>query len=156
MATGRNRSGTLVSQLSSQLQMYPVQSKDCVNLQASIHVNGSGGYPNVLLNRDWWKDVQNGDVIELKGGPHKESCVFVLEPTDPAGLPPNIQVSISQDVAKYFELSAGTEVTLTKVGPEKYAADVVESSEYNSWAASPQSLNTFSSNSERSVQFNSQ
>jgi hypothetical protein len=135
MATGRNRSGTLVShvsQLSSQLQMYPMQTKDSVNLQVSVHVNGSSGYPNVLLNRDWWKDVQNGDVIELKAGPNKESCVFVLESTDPVGLPPNIQVysnqsislllahscwqvSVSQDVAKYFELSGGTEVCLTKV-----------------------------------------
>jgi hypothetical protein len=95
MATGRNRSGTLLSQLSAQVQAHSVSSTSSVTLQTSIHGNATSNYPNVLLNRTCWPGIQVGDVIELRAAHMKESCVFIIDESDPIGLPQHLQVCTS-------------------------------------------------------------
>jgi hypothetical protein len=92
MATARNRSGTISSQLTSQLQAHPTHFDGSVRLQMSVHPNGALEYPNVLLNRERWPAIQVGDIIELTAAHIKEPCVFVIDLNDPVGLHPNIQV----------------------------------------------------------------
>lgn len=92
MATGRNRSGTLLSQLSAQVQAYSVHPTSSVTLQTSIHSNAASNYPNVLLNRACWPGIQVGDVIELRAPHMKEPCVFIIDQNDPLNLPQHLQV----------------------------------------------------------------
>jgi len=93
MSTARNRSGTISSQLTSQIQAHASYFDGSVRLQTSVHPNGQHEYPNVLLNRDRWPGIQTGDVIELTASHMKEPCVFVIDQNDPVGLPANLQVS---------------------------------------------------------------
>jgi hypothetical protein len=92
MATARNRSGTISSQLTSQIQAHPTYFDGSVRLQTSVHPNSALEYPNVLLNRERWPAIQVGDVIELTAAHMKEPCIFVIDQNDPVGLPPNLQV----------------------------------------------------------------
>ncbi|CAG7852569.1 Vacuolar membrane-associated protein IML1 [Serendipita indica DSM 11827] len=126
MATGRRRSGTLVSQLSAQAQAQAGHFVSTITLQASTHGNASNNYPNVLLNRDRWPGIQVGDVIELRASHMAEPCVFIIDASDPVGLPYNLQVSLSNDIAACFDIRSGSEVTLTKTRVDKYTAEAVE------------------------------
>ena len=92
MATNRRRSGTLVSQLSAQAQAQGGHFVSTITLQVSTHGNASNNYPNVLLNRDRWPGIQIGDVIELRASHMIEPCVFIVDASDPVGLPYNLQV----------------------------------------------------------------
>jgi hypothetical protein len=92
MATARNRSGTISSQLTSQLQAHPIYFDGSVRLQMSVHPNAALDYPNVLLNRDRWPAIQVGDIIELTASHMKEPCVFIIDQNDPVGLSLNVQV----------------------------------------------------------------
>lgn len=92
MATSRKRSGTLLSQLSAQLQAHSAPVGSSITLQTSIH-NNSNNYPNVLLNREFWRGIQVGDVIELRAPHMKQPCVFVVDQNDVQNLPYTVQVS---------------------------------------------------------------
>lgn len=92
MATARKRSGTISSQLTTQIQTHAIYFDGSVRLLTSVHPNSAGDYPNVLLNRDRWPGIQVGDVIELMASHMKEPCVFIIDHNDPIGLPPNLQV----------------------------------------------------------------
>ena len=92
MANARARSGTISSQLTSQIQNHAAYFDGSVRLLTSVHPNSASDYPNVLLNRDRWPGIQAGDVIELVASHMKEPCVFIIDQNDPTGLPPNLQV----------------------------------------------------------------
>ncbi|KAG8821492.1 vacuolar membrane-associated protein iml1 [Serendipita sp. 399] len=126
MATSRRRSGTLLSQLNAQIAHQAVSIGGSIILQTSTHPNSANSYPNVLLNRDRWPGIQVGDVIQLRTQDMVEPCVFVIDESDPVGLPYNFQVSLSSDIAKCFDIHSGTEVTLTKIDPSKYTAEALE------------------------------
>ncbi|KAG8869350.1 vacuolar membrane-associated protein iml1 [Serendipita sp. 405] len=126
MATARRRSGTLLSQFNAQTSHQSISIGGSIILQTSTHPNSANNYPNVLLNRDRWPGIQVGDVIKLETPTMGEPCIFVIDEGDPVGLPYNVQVSLSSDIAECFDIRGGTEVALTKVDPSTFAAEALE------------------------------
>ncbi|KAG8854645.1 vacuolar membrane-associated protein iml1 [Serendipita sp. 411] len=126
MATARRRSGTLLSQFNAQTSHQSISIGGSIILQTSTHPNSANNYPNVLLNRDRWPGIQVGDVIKLETPTMGEPCIFVIDESDPVGLPYNVQVSLSSDIAECFDIRGGTEVALTKVDPSTFAAEALE------------------------------
>lgn len=90
----RRRSGTLksvASNPSSPLEAFsPAQVGDNRILRVTVHENAANQYPNVLLNRDYWPGVQNGDMFRIDS-PNSDPCVFVLKDRDPT-CPSHVQV----------------------------------------------------------------
>lgn len=89
MSSGRKRSAT-----SSSIFTGPsLGTVDSVSLQiTSVHSNSANRYPNVLLNRYWWPEIQVGDVLELRSSQKDHPCIFIIDSNDPTNLPTSVQV----------------------------------------------------------------
>ncbi|KIK63627.1 hypothetical protein GYMLUDRAFT_196378 [Collybiopsis luxurians FD-317 M1] len=123
---GRRRSNTAQSILRPPpLPIVPLKSGDSTILNTWVHDAKESA--SVTLNYIYWPGVAEGDLLSVSAGIETSAEAFIfLVPADDPNLKPQLQISVPKPIAEAFGLRNNSEVTVTKVDKEKYAAEYVE------------------------------
>ncbi|KAJ3997507.1 hypothetical protein F5050DRAFT_1394215 [Lentinula boryana] len=123
---GRRRSNTAQSiRRPPPLPTMLLKVGDSTPLNAWVHDTRES--PPVILNPIYWPGVAEGDLLSVSASRESsaEAFIFVV-PKDDSSLKPQLQISVSQPIAEAFGVRNNSEVLVTKVDKQKYAAECVE------------------------------
>lgn len=120
---GRRRSNTVQSGTPIPL---PLKLGDSKILNSWVHDPKKS--PRVILNQSWWPGVAEGDVLRITASQSSDDCSGLLftVPRDEGCSKPTLQISLPKNAADVFGLKNNSEITLTKVDKDAYAADYIE------------------------------